>query len=178
MLAASSQNTAWRNAGARRLDVKHAQRHAELGGDGALARGNGKAGVAAIELEPPGVAQVSLGTRLRHQRLVLADRAAEQRPHRPHGLDEVSFAIEMCVEERARKNGNQSDRRPCKRTDKARCSAGKSLQPFPHASAPVSTLLTASVAPAFRYFCWKYERALAFQVAPANSSLCISTNCP
>ena len=93
MLAASSQNTAWRNAGAsdgsRALDVEHAQRHAELGRDGPLARGAGKAGVAAIELEPPGMAQVSLGTRLRHQRLVLAHRAGEQRPHRPHGLDEV-----------------------------------------------------------------------------------------
>jgi tripartite-type tricarboxylate transporter receptor subunit TctC len=29
-----------------------------------------------------------------------------------------------------------------------------------------------AVAAAFRYFCCKYERA------PANSSLCISTNCP
>ena len=72
-----------------RLDVEHAQRHAELGRDGALARGAGKALVAAVELEPAGVAHVALGTRLGHQRFVLADRAGEQRPHRLHGLDEV-----------------------------------------------------------------------------------------
>jgi hypothetical protein len=78
MLAAGSQNTAWRNASAsggssaRRLDVEHAQRHVELGRDGPLARGARKALVAAVELEPAGVAHVALGARLRHQRFVLA----------------------------------------------------------------------------------------------------------
>ena len=75
--------------GARGLGVEHAQRHAELRRDGALARRAGEARVAAIELEPAGVAHVALGARLGHQRFVLADRAGEQRPHRLHGLDEA-----------------------------------------------------------------------------------------
>ncbi len=54
-----------------------------------LARGAGEAGIAAIELQPAGAAQVALGVRFRHQRGMLADRTGEQRPHRLHGLDQA-----------------------------------------------------------------------------------------
>ena len=54
----------WRERGferAGRLHIEHAQGHADLRGDGALARGAGKAGIAAVEFQPAGAAQVALG---------------------------------------------------------------------------------------------------------------------
>jgi hypothetical protein len=48
-----------------------------------------KPGIAAVELQPAGAAQVALGFRFRHQVGVLVDRPREQGPHRLHRLDQA-----------------------------------------------------------------------------------------
>ena len=73
---------------ARRLGIEHPDRNAELLGERALARGRREARVAAVELEPAGLAHEVRGAGLRHQLLVLGDRAAKQRTHRAGGLGE------------------------------------------------------------------------------------------
>jgi hypothetical protein len=78
MLAASSQNTAWRNAGAsdgsRARAASTSSTRSGIPSSAAMARSRAVPArpIAAAELEPAGVAHVALGGRLRHQRFVLA----------------------------------------------------------------------------------------------------------
>ncbi len=65
----------------RAIEVEHLMRQSEPHRQLALGRGVGEACIAAIDLEPAGLAQVAPGPRFRDQRLMLGQRAGEQGPH-------------------------------------------------------------------------------------------------
>ncbi len=74
---------------ARAIGIEHPDRDAEMLGDLPLVGVLGEAFVVPIDFQPAGLAHQLEGAGLPHQRLVLADRATEQRPHHPRRLGQT-----------------------------------------------------------------------------------------
>ena len=72
----------------RSLAIERLQRQAQLARQFEFALERGKACLFAINLQPAGLAQKMRGARFLHQRFMLADRAAKQRPDKMRGLEQ------------------------------------------------------------------------------------------
>ena len=115
----------------RRLALERDIGDAEFGGKIELARNAGKPLVGAIELQPAGAAQIFGRAGLQAQRLMLGNRAREQRPHRLRGFGQslrlrrgaegqqpgrdLRQEREMIIGERRAFERNAKKRRPIRR---------------------------------------------------------------
>lgn len=74
---------------ARTIGVENAVSEPEIVGNSAFAFGLSERVAGAVQLEPPGLAQIAVGPAFRHQRLVLGERLREQGPHQLRRLDQA-----------------------------------------------------------------------------------------